>query len=320
MVLLGGCTSTVPVEDLFGNTMRGLSEKKSPNTQKRALSRIRNGQIQSGFQKIESEGTGAFVSRRAPKVSRGKTVQGKNGYSLDLVNAPIKAAAENILGQILGVNYVVDPKVSGTVSVQTGRPVSKDGIVDAFEAALALSNAAIVQQGKLFRIVPLNQALASGAPISVPSVSPSGPGTKVHVIELQFTSAEEMKNILEPMSRAGSIVRVDNFRNHIVVAGTDAELSSIREAVKVFDLDWMRGMSVAVHPLKASQPEAVANELKTVFAAENGPGKNLIRFIPNSRLNAVLVITSRPVLLNRAQVWINKLDRLASTNDEQLFV
>lgn len=94
----------------------------------------------------------------------------------------------------------------------------------------------------------------------------------------------------------------------------------MRDAISVFDVDWMRGMSVALHPLKASAPQAVADELTTIFAARTGPGKDLIQFVPNERLNAVLIITSRPVLLDRAAVWIRKLDRLANANEKQLFV
>ena len=54
------------------------------------------------------------------------------------------------------------------------------------------------------------------------------------------------------------MLRVDSTRNLITVAGNDSDLNAIREAVSVFDVDWMRGMSVALHPLKTSKPEAVA--------------------------------------------------------------
>ena len=320
LAVLVGCTNSVGVRDLFGDTMRGLSVDKPSSSKKSGTRRIANGRSSNAFEEVQYEGSGTFVSSKAPTTGRGKTVSGGNGYSLNLVGAPTPLAAKSILGNILKVSYVIDPRVTGSITVQTQGSVSKDAVVDAFEVALALNNAAIVQRNGVFRIVPLNEALASGAAISVPSVSPSGPGMKIQVVELRYTAAEEMKNLLEPISRTGAVVRVDKFRNHLVLAGTTAELASMREAIGVFDVDWMRGMSVAVHPLKASQPDAVAEELKTVFASEAGPGKDLIRFVPNTRLNAVLVITSRPRLLRRAKVWIRKLDRLAGSNESRLFV
>jgi general secretion pathway protein D len=168
--------------------------------------------------------------------------------------------------------------------------------------------------------VPLTEVLATTPAISVPSVSPSGPGVKVQVIPLDHVSAEEMKTILEPIARQGSVLRVDGKRNLITIVGNNADLAAMREAIAVFDVDWMRGMSVALHPLKTSKPSAVASELDSIFGTKDGPGGKIIQFLPNDRLNAVLVITSRPAYLDRAATWIKKLDTLAQTNEEQLFV
>ncbi|WP_457152587.1 type II secretion system secretin GspD, partial [Mesorhizobium sp. P5_C1] len=208
----------------------------------------------------------------------------------------------------------------GTVTLQTSQPVSKDALVDILQSALAVNGAGITNRAGTYQVVPLSEIMSSTPPVSVPSTSPSGPGVKVQVLQLQFIAADEMKTILEPITRQGSVLRVDSTRNLITVAGNDSDLNAIREAVSVFDVDWMRGMSVALHPLKTSKPEAVAAELDSIFGTKDGPGAKLIQFIPNDRLNSVLVITSRPAYLARAASWINKLDRLAETNESQLFV
>ncbi|XNY04988.1 type II secretion system secretin GspD (plasmid) [Sinorhizobium meliloti] len=97
-------------------------------------------------------------------------------------------------------------------------------------------------------------------------------------------------------------------------------MAAIREAISVFDVDWMKGMSTALYPLKASQPQELVKELNSVFGAEGGPNAKTIRFIPNNRLNAILAITSRPSYLPKVSAWIAKLDKIAQTNEEQLFV
>jgi general secretion pathway protein D len=224
-----------------------------------------------------------------------------------------------VLGDILGVNYAIDPRLQGTVSLQTSDAVDKDTLVDLFETSLAVSGAAIVRRGEGYQIVPVAEALASTPAVSVPSVSQSGPGVSVQVIELANIAADEMKTILEPISRPGSIISTDAARNNIVISGTAQDLKSIRDAIAVFDVDWMRGRSVALHPLKNSKPSAVVAELEAVFG--NGKDKNgILRFIANERLNSVLVISSRPAYLQRAESWIRKLDQTASSDDEQLFV
>ena len=321
--LLSGCTSTsnMTVDDLFSDTMREMDSEGKPVKSRPANSRLlaANADNQSGVSGIYQEGSGSFVSARAPLIERGTTTAGSEGYTLNLVEAPIKAAAKNVLGDILKVSYTIDPRVQGTVSIQTSNPVDKETLVDLFETSLSSSGVSIVRRGAGYQLVPSTDALASTPAVSVPSVSRGGPGVSLQVIELTYAGADEMKTILEPISRQGSIIRTDAARNQIVISGTQQELKSIRDAISVFDVDWMRGRSVALHPLKNSKPSAVAAELEAVFGS--GQDKSgVVRFIPNERLNSILVISARPVYLERAAKWIRKLDQQGSTNDEQLFV
>ncbi|MBX5268667.1 type II secretion system secretin GspD [Rhizobium sp. NLR17b] len=320
LLTLAACSSTDSVEDVLAVKLNELDSTGKPLPTTRFSSRLIGGApVDQNFNGAMHQGSGTFVSYGAPPVSVGQLSKGGDGYSLNLVGASIAAAAKSVLGDTLGLNYIVDPRVSGTVTLQTTSPVSREALLDIFEAALSVNGAVVVKRSDSYQVVPSSEAFSSTPQVSVPSVSPKGPGIKVQVVELKYVSAEEMKGILEPISRQGSILRVDATRNLIMLAGTNNDLSAMREAIGVFDVDWMEGMSVALHPLKASQPSAVAKELDTIFANDSGGGK-IIRFIPNERLNSVLVITSRPAYLQRASSWIQKLDRLASTNEEQLFV
>ncbi|ESZ08229.1 type II secretion system secretin GspD [Mesorhizobium sp. M1060] len=319
LLALAGCNST-PGKDFFTETIDSLHAKNSPlragyTGPSTVTSAATAGQRFNGAQ---YQGSGQFVSSSAPVTQ--VTTDGSGQFELNLVSAPITDAAKAVLGDALHLNYIVDPRVQGTVTLQTSQPVSKDALVDILESALAVNGAGITKRAGTYQIVPLSEIMSNTPPVSVPSVSPSGPGVKVQVLQLQFIAADEMRTILEPITRQGSVLRVDSTRNLITVAGNDSDLNAIREAVSVFDVDWMRGMSVALHPLKTSKPEAVAAELDSIFGTKDGPGAKLIQFIPNDRLNSVLVITSRPAYLARAASWINKLDRLAESNEDQLFV
>jgi general secretion pathway protein D len=321
IALLCGCSSTDSINDVFSVKLNELDARGKPlpvshGTSHSFAASTSEAGVFSGASQV---GTGSFLSSQ-PAVSTGKTTKGGEGFNLNLVNAPIAAAAKSVLGDTLGANYVIDSRVSGVVTLQTATPVSRDALVEIFEAALAVNGAVITKQNGNYQIVPVSEAFSSTPEIATASSPISGPGIKVQAIELKYVAAAEMKGILDPISRPGSILRIDDNRNIIVLAGTSSDLAAMRNAISIFDVDWMKGMSVALHPLKASQSAAVAKELTSIFAAEDGPGTKIIRFIPNERLNAVLVITSRPAYLSRATAWIGKLDRLASTNEERLFV
>ncbi|WP_432288788.1 type II secretion system secretin GspD (plasmid) [Aminobacter sp. BA135] len=317
-LFVSSCSSSG--SDFFSETVESLHAKNSPlrNGTPHSQSLSSASGTAAKFSGAQYTGSGNFVSYGAPVAK--VTGSGAGQYELNLVNAPVADAARAVLGNALQVNYVVDPRVQGTVTLQTSKPVSKDALVDVLESALAVNGAGIIRRANTYQIVPLSDTLSSTPSVSVPSTTPSGPGVKVQVIELQYIAAEEMKTILEPITRQGSVLRVDSTRNLITVAGNNSDLTAIREAISVFDVDWMRGMSVALHPLKTSKPSAVASELDSIFGTNGGPGANVIKFIPNERLNAVLVITSRPAYLSRAASWIAKLDKLAQTTEDQLFV
>lgn len=323
MSFLVGCGSLDSADGMFSSLLSDLetAERSSPGT---GTGTGTSRQVSDGggavFRGVNDPGSGQFVSHRAPAISVEPDTTGAEGFRLNLVDAPIAAAAKNVLADILGLNYSIDPRVQGSITLQTSAPVSREALVDIFETTLAANGFTIVRNAGMYRIVPLSEALANTPSVSVPSTAPRGPGVSVLVVELQHISADEMRNILAPISRDGSVLRVDNARNYIVLAGTGADLAAMRDAISVFDVDWMRGMSVALHPLKTSKPSDVAKELESIFRTADGPGANMIRFVPNERLNSVLVITSRPQYLARAESWIKQLDRIAATNEEQLFV
>jgi general secretion pathway protein D len=320
-VFLAGCTSTSnsPVNDLFSDVMREQDSAGRPVKTSGANSRLLNAgnSGEPGVSGVYREGTGRYIS--ASVLSSEVATTGPKDYTLNLVGAPITAAAKNVLGDILGVNYTVDPRVQGVVSIQTSEPVDKATLINLFESSLAVAGASIVKRGNAYQIVPTNEALASTPAVRTSSKSAGGIGINVEVIELANIGADEMRTILEPIVRPGSIIRTDTTRNNIVVSGNSQDLDAVRDVVSVFDVDAMRGRSVAMIPLTNSKPSAVAAELDQVFA--NGKeGNGIVKFIPNERLNSVLVISSRPNYLKRAVSWIKKLDQNANTSDEQLFV
>lgn len=246
---------------------------------------------------------------------------GKDGVTLDLVEASVAEAAKSILGDVLGVNYVVSEKVKGTITIHTGKAVPKDALLDIFETALRGEGAAIVVRQGVYRIVPASDAVASAPLYGRGANHRRVPGVSTHVVVLQHVSATEMERILKSMAPNASILTTDTTRNLLVVSGTRADLDGIMDAVSVFDVDWMRGMSFGIYPVESADPEAVVQELNSVFANDrDGPGKGIVRFIPNRRLRSVLIISSRPEYLHRARNWLNRLDMATHATVKQVFV
>jgi general secretion pathway protein D len=84
------------------------------------------------------------------------------GYDLHFENVPIATLTKIILGDILGVGYMIDPRVQGTVSLASGRPVPKSDILFVLENALRLSNVALVPDVLGYRLIPIGEATGAG--------------------------------------------------------------------------------------------------------------------------------------------------------------
>jgi general secretion pathway protein D len=265
------------------------------------------------------QGTGRFVGEppaRTPPAS-----SGADGITLNLVNVPTSQAAKTVLGDIFALDYTVDPSVSGDVTIQTPEPVSKQRVMELFEAALRANNAALVQQGQIYKILPADRAISSGK-IAVGAKEPAsnGFGSSLRIIQLKYVSAEEMKRVLEPISPQGGIAQVDTARNTITLSGTKQDIEGMLEAVSIFDVDVMKGMSFAMVPIETSVPDTIADELRQVFATEEaGPMSGMVRFLPNKRLGAILVISPQAGYLRRAEEWIKRLDAQASGSEKRFF-
>ncbi len=239
---------------------------------------------------------------------------------LNLVDASIAAAAKSVLGDVLELNYSIDSRVQGTVTIQTSQPISGNELLRMFEGVLRDSGAAITGDGRSYRIVPLADAARAIVPLEQASNAGDGPGQRPQIITLKYVSADEIRQVVEPLVPVGMIVKTDARRNAIILVGTSSEVAAIRETISVFDVDWMKGMSFALIPVRSSQPSAIVSDLEQIYDTKKGPLRDILRFVPNKRLKSVLVISSRAKYLKEATNWIRKLDVLADSNEESLHV
>ncbi|HTO64577.1 MAG TPA: type II secretion system secretin GspD [Bradyrhizobium sp.] len=231
-----------------------------------------------------------------------------NGYDLNFENTPVATVAKVVLGDILNTGYTIDPRVQGTVSLVSVRPVAKSDIIFVLESALRLSGVVLVRDPAGYRLSPLGDAIGSG-PVDANAGSPE-PGYGVSIVPLQYVSAQTILKLLDSFATKPGSVRADATRNLLLIQGTGAERQTAVETVMSFDVDWMRGQSVGIYPLANSAPEPIIAELEKIMdSGDSGLSQSVVKFQAISRLNAILVVSRKPPLLQTAATWIRRLDR-----------
>jgi general secretion pathway protein D len=244
--------------------------------------------------------------------------------TLNFQDVDLREFIKVVLGDVLKQNFAIDPEVGGRVTIQTARPVRQDELLPLLEEILALNDAALVSSPELHRIVPRQSAIRGN--LAPSGVRDSGaPGHTLRIIPLRFIAAQEMQKILEPMMPEGADLRFDRKRNLVIVSGSANEIALVQETVDVFDVDWLRGMSIGLYPLDYVDAKTLKAELDSVIHAMEGEEAKellggMVRTVAIERLGSVLVIGSTASALREAEIWVRRLDRPGLDLEKRLYV
>jgi general secretion pathway protein D len=277
--------------------------ESSPNGGQRAKPMIYTGGLPP------SDATGAIgqMSSGAGGGIGAAAAAGGEGYELNFENTPITQVAKAVLGDIMGVGYSIDPRVQGSISLSSGKPVPRADLLFVLENALRMSNVVLIRDTSGYRIVPMGDAVGGGNVDAV--AGQSEPGYGVSVLPLRYVSGGALVKLLDSFATRPGMVRADPGRNLLLIQGTGPERRSTMETALSFDVDWMRGQSVGVFPIQYSSPEPIIAELEKVLdSGEGGMSQGNIKFQPMARMNGVLVVTKKADLLRAAETWIKRLD------------
>ena len=229
-----------------------------------------------------------------------------NGYDLNFENAPVAAVAKVILGDVLNLGYTIDPRVQGTVTLASVRPVAKADALYVLENALRMSGVALVRDRTGYRLVPSPEA----GPGGLDRNGSAEAGQGISVVPLRYVSAQTVFKLLDAFGVKASTLRPDNGRNTLIITGSGSDRAAAIDTILSFDADWMKGQSVGIFPVRNSSPEPLISELEKIMdSGDGGLSHNVVKFQSIGRLNSILVVSQKPEYLKRAGTWIARLDK-----------
>lgn len=268
-----------------------------------------------GGRPVTAAGTGLFVNPPPQAVSSVHPTS-DGSVTFNFVGADVRDVMRELLGEQLHLNYVVDSRVQMTITAQTGTPLPRAAVLSTLGAILRANGLDLELSDGVYRVVPIADASRSAI-----GAEPIGnPGHALRVISLHYVSAAEIKQLLDPFVPQGTTVQADATRNVLLVSGPQAEFDGISGIVRQFDVDWLRGMSFALHPLHVGNATDVAGAVDQIIGSpQNGPLAGLVRVVPLPRFKAILVIAAQRRYLDEVQGWIDRIDYGAGDNVPRLF-
>ncbi|MHB8725148.1 MAG: type II secretion system secretin GspD [Casimicrobiaceae bacterium] len=230
--------------------------------------------------------------------------------TLNFVNADIDAVVKAV-GEITGLNFLVDPRVKGTVNIVSAHPIPKSLVYPTLLSALRMQGFAAVESEGVVKIVPEVDAKTQGGPVQRGAVSASGDRIVTQVIALRHESAAQMVTVLRPLISPSNTISAYIPNNAIIVTDFADNLKRIDQIVA--SLDHPPGEPVLVHVKNASALDIVAMLNRLLSEAPGQPGASAdaqqrVSLVADPRSNSVMIRSDSAARTASVRQMIEQLD------------
>ncbi|WP_426020063.1 type II secretion system secretin GspD [Brevundimonas sp. DWR2-3-1b1] len=248
----------------------------------------------------------AILLAQGPLTAAPAVAQSAGRQTLNVQGADIRAFIQDV-ARMTGRTFIVDPAVTGTVTVTSDRPLGRAELFEVFLSTLRANGLVVTPTGSGgYRISP-----ATGA-----AQGPSTVGTErfsTEVFQLRNIDAASAAETIRPLVGAQGQVLPNPAGNSVVVADFADNLTRIRALIARIDVD---RASFDVLTLENSSAREIAAVLQTVLTPPGGqPGQGMVSVTPVESSNSV-ILRGDPAAVARIRPLIEDLDRRAQSADD----
>jgi len=234
--------------------------------------------------------------------------------TLNFVNSDIEGVVKAV-SEITGKNFVLDPRVKGTVNIVSARPMSRALVYEVFLSALRLQGFAAIEERGIVKIVPESDAKLQSSPTLGPGDRPRARGDRIQtqVFSLKYESAALLVPILRPLIAPNNTITAYPNNNTLVITDYASNLLRIDKIIDA--IDQPSGTDPVMIPLRYASALEVAQTVNRLFAETapipGAPGADTtlrMMIVADTRSNSLLVRSENPSRLARLRSFVALLD------------
>lgn len=227
--------------------------------------------------------------------------------SLDFNQVDIRIFIKTI-GQLTGINFLVDDRIQGTVTLISPSKVQIGEVYHVLESVLQTKGYAAVPSGSLVKVVPRAEGARSNLPVRIgsdPHSIPSNDSLITQIIPVQHADVTQVSTVVTSLiSSAGQVVAFPETSTIIV---TDSAASIHRAARIVRELDMERPPEgIEVVSLKYAAASKISDQVTQILQRGDtaarlrrspAPGQDSggqMKVLPDERTNSVVIVASPP--------------------------
>ena len=247
--------------------------------------------------------------------------------TLNFSNAEIESVARTI-GLLYGMNVVVDPRVKGTMTLVTEKPVNRTAAMAQFLTSLRLQGFTMVESAGLFKVVPEADAkLQSGAVETSESAPKGANGGQIvtQIFRLNFESATNLVAVLRPLISPNNTINANPGNNSLVITDYADNLRRIARIIAAMDvsnatevevIELKNAIAVDLAPLILKLIDASATTTGAAAGAADTGFKTTV--MAESRSNTLIVRAANPARVALVKSLVEKLDQPSSKSNGDL--
>lgn len=233
-------------------------------------------------------------------------------FTFNFKNADVREVLHQLLGQILDIDYIIDKRVVGTVTLKTSGKIYKDELFTIVQTILAIDGFIIVKSGNIYEIMPVQDARQEPGGVHIgDKVIKDGRDIITQIIPLKYISPQDMIPTLRTFLTKGGTAVSPNDTHVVIVVDDASNIERLLTIIKTFDLPFFAGKALKFYDIKNLNASNLANHLEsisgTLGASTKGKTADLA-FLPFVEANKLLVATKIPEFFDTVELWIKNLD------------
>ncbi|WP_458131105.1 type II secretion system secretin GspD [Pseudomonas sp. R3-41] len=229
-------------------------------------------------------------------------------WQLAMNNAELRDVVEEF-SAILGKTVVLDPRVSGRITVMSREALDREGVRRLFYSVLDAHNFTVIDEGERILITPVSDAKTRAAIADAKNATPSQFVTRV--LDLQSSIAADVAGLIRPLVSANGYVGPSVSSNALVVTDTAANVQRLADVVR--QLDSGRNRNHLVVRLRHAQAGDIAPLMEASVGKREGDMAGVV--IADARSNR-LVIIGPPAVRQRLVDLARSLDVPAAASQD----
>ncbi len=234
----------------------------------------------------------------------------RDKVTLNFVGADIQSVVKSV-GLITGKNFILDPRVTGTVNIISANPVSKDLVYPILLTALRLQGFTAVDGPGVIKIIPEADAKLNNSPLVEGANKYKGDQMITQVFVLRYESAAQLLPVLRPLIAPNNVINAYPNNNTLVITDYAENLRRIDKIIQSIDVP--PNTEIDVIKLKYASAIEMAQLLPRLMpeagAQQNIPGAQpKLAFAVDARTNGLIVRAENQIVIEKVRKLVASLD------------